>query len=123
MGNFFAEGGWVMWPVLIIGLVFCTASAKYGWDGERLRLRFIGAVGALLTAAMIHGLLTNVAMVFWYLESEERAPGNVLVRTLFTGLKESSRPVSMGGALLVLGLLGVAIGSYREQQRELRART
>ena len=120
--EFFTEGGWGMWPVLVFGLVLIGASARYGWDGERIRLRFIGVMSALLTATMVHAVVTNVAMVFWYLESPKRAPDTELVRTLFTGLKESTRPFGLGGALLVLALVFVAVGAYREGQREMRAR-
>ena len=122
MKDFFVEGGWAMWPVLVFGLVLIVGSVRYAWDGERARLRFIASMVAVLVAAVVHGVLTNVAMVFWYLEDAVRAPDEQFLRILVTGLKESTRPFGLGGALLALALVFVAVGTYREMRRELRAK-
>jgi hypothetical protein len=38
-----------------------------------------------------------------------------------TGLMESTRPATLGGALLAIALILVAVGAYRSGQRELHA--
>jgi hypothetical protein len=38
-----------------------------------------------------------------------------------TGLMESTRPATLGGALLTIALILVALGAYRSTHRELRA--
>ncbi len=120
MMQLFVEGGWGMFPVLIFGLVTMYAAGRYAIDGEAVRLRFVAAMSVVLVASMVHSMLTNVAAVFWYLQDPERAPDGELARILFTGLMESTRPGALGGALLVLALVLVAVGVYRSGRKELR---
>ncbi|GAB4198778.1 MAG: hypothetical protein OHK0013_08310 [Sandaracinaceae bacterium] len=120
MVQMWIEGGWGMFPVLIFGLVTLYASGRYAVDGEPARLRFVAAMSVVLVAAMGHAMLTNVAAVFSFLQDPERAPDGELTRILFTGLMESTRPGALGGALLVLALVLVAVGVYRAGRRELR---
>lgn len=120
MVQMWIEGGWGMFPVLIFGLVTLYASGRYAVDGEPARLRFVAAMSIVLVAAMGHAMLTNVAAVFSFLQDPERAPDGELTRILFTGLMESTRPGALGGALLVLALVLVAVGVYRAGRRELR---
>jgi hypothetical protein len=120
MAQMWIEGGWGMFPVLIFGLVTLYASGRYAVDGEPVRLRFVAAMSVVSLAAMAHAMLTNVAAVFSYLRDPERAPDAELTRILFTGLMESTRPGALGGALLVLALVLVAVGVYRAGRKELR---
>lgn len=119
---FFQEGGWGMFPVTAFGLVMIVAAARFAIDGELIRLRFIGAMGAVLSAAMIHAMLTDVAAVFSFVQDPERVSDDALTRIVFTGLMESTRPGALGGALLVLALVLVAVGVSRGTARELRSR-
>ncbi len=121
MLQFFAEGGFGMYPVLVFGLVLIGTAGRYALDGEPIRLRFVLAMSALLIVSMLHAMLTDVAMVFWYLEEPSRAPDAEFARILVTGLKESTRPGALGGALLAFALVLVAIGVYRGTRKELRA--
>ena len=118
MVHFFVEGGWGMYPVLVMGLMLVWAAARYAIDTEPVRLRFIGALALALVATMGHATWTCMAAVFRYLE-QSRAED--LVRSLMTGLMESTRPATLGGALLAIGLILVAVGAYRSSQlRALR---
>lgn len=122
MLQFWMEGGWGMFPVTAFGIVMIVAAARFAFDGELLRLRFVGAMGVVLTAAMLHAMLTDVAAVFSYLSDADRVPDGQIGRILVTGLMESTRPGALGGALLVLALVLVAVGVSRGTARELRAR-
>jgi hypothetical protein len=118
MARFFIEGGWGMYPVLVMGLVLVGAAVRYALDGEPIRLRFITALAVTLLCTMLHATWTCVAAVFGFLQTvapPERVP------TLMTGLMESTRPAALGGALLVLALTAVSIGAYRAGRRELDA--
>ncbi|MDQ3037466.1 MAG: hypothetical protein M3Y87_34040 [Myxococcota bacterium] len=119
--QFFVEGGWGMWPVLVFGLVMLASAGRYAWDLEPARLRFVVATAAIVIVAMSHAMLSNVAAVLWYVSDPERAPDTELTRTVFTGLMESTRPGLLGGALLLVALVLVAVGVYRGGVRELRA--
>ena len=118
MVNFFVEGGWGMYPVLVMGLLLVWAGFRYARDGEPIRLRFIGALSLALVVTMVHATWTCLAMVFRFLET---VPDAEFRRTLMTGLMESTRPIFLGGALLSLALTLVAVGAYRCGERELRA--
>ena len=117
---FFIEGGWGMFPVLIVGLVLVWAAVRYAIDCEPTRLRFIGATGLALAVVMFHATWTALAAVFRFLQD---VPDAQFRETLMTGLMESTRPITLGGALLSLALIVVAVGAYRSGRRELAALT
>src|SRR5437762_2690660 len=118
MTMFFVEGGVLMWPVLVLGVLTVGTASRYMLDGEPIRLRFFWVLSlALLTTTALATVL-DISVVLLHLAdaaADERGP------FLAIGLKESSRP-----AILALGLLGlaldlVAIGAYRIGRRELKA--
>jgi hypothetical protein len=121
MLQFFREGGWGMYPVLVFGLVMLATAARYAWDFEPARLRFVVATAMVVIVSMTHAMLTDLAQVLWYVSDAERVPDAELTRTIIVGLMESTRPGGLGGALLALALVLVAIGVYRGGRRELRA--
>ena len=118
MVRFFIEGGWGMVPVLILGLILVWASVRYAVDTEPVRLRFIVAIALALVVTMVHATWTCFAAVFHYLQQSPKGP---FAETLMTGLMESTRPATLGGALLTLALILVAVGAYRSTRRELLA--
>ena len=120
MMNLFAEGGWGMFPVLVFSLVLCVSAGRYAWEPVAARLRFIVAMSVLLVTAIGHAMLTNVAAVFAFVQDPELVANDQLTRIVFTGLMESTRPGALGGALLVLSLVLVCVGVYREGRKELR---
>lgn len=118
MVGFFIEGGWGMVPVLVMGLLLLGAAVRYALDGEPIRLRFITALALTLAVTILHATWTCLAAVFGFLRTAAPAEFSP---TLMTGLMESTRPATLGGALLVLALTAVAIGAYRAGRRELEA--
>jgi hypothetical protein len=118
MIEFFIEGGWGMYPVLVLGLVLLGASVRYAMDGEPIRLRFIWVTSFALLVVMAHSTWTCVAAVFQFVRS---VPQTTFQSVLMTGLMESTRPATLGGALLSVALIIVSIGTYRSGRRELRA--
>jgi hypothetical protein len=118
MTTFFLEGGWGMFPVLLVGLVVLYASIRYLVDGEPVRLRFILALVLAQLALVTQATLADVAAVMNALKHSTPEVFSVL---LVAGLKESTRPALLGVGLLSLSLILVAIGVYRVGQRELRA--
>jgi len=112
---------------LLEGRIFCDETyrerprgdgAPRGGRSEPARLRFIGALAPALTVTMVHATWTCFAAVFQYLQQAQNAP---FAKTLMTGLMESTRPATLGGALLTIALILVAVGTYRSSQHELRA--
>lgn len=113
-GDFMHEGGWGMWPVLLLGLVALASATRYAIRPERLCLRFVAVLWVTLVAAVVHATVTDLAAVFRYFEDPARAPDSQIARLLLIGLKESSRPAALGGIFLTLVPLLAAVGVYRE---------
>lgn len=118
---FFMEGGWGMYPILIVGLVLLWSSCRYAIDREPARRPFITVLSLAYLAFIAQSLLMDVATVFWALSEGHKYPADQLVLVLLEGLKESTRPAILGLGLLSLSLVAVSIGLYRTGLRELRA--
>jgi hypothetical protein len=112
--EFMMEGGWGMWPVLVLGLVMLASSVRYMASPERFCLPFIAALWVTLVVTVVHATVTDVAAVLHHLEEPSRAPDGLVARMLMMGLKESTRPAALGGIFLTLAPLFVAGGIYRE---------
>jgi hypothetical protein len=114
--EFMREGGWGMWPILLLGVASLASAVRYAIRPERLCLRFLALLWVTLLAAVAHATVTDMAAVFRYFEDPVRAPDNQVVRMLFVGLKESMRPAALGGVFLTLVPLLAAVGVYRESR-------
>jgi len=121
MAEFFVEGGWGMYPVLVIGLILLASAGRYAFDGEPVRLRFITALSLTQLAFIAATVVGGASKVFWYLESPERVSDAQLPRIFAEGMKECSRSAVLGFPLLGLALILVTIGVYRVGSRELAA--
>jgi len=121
MGQFFVEGGWGMYPVLVLSVILIVSAGRYAFDGEPVRLRFITALSLTLLAFIVASVTAGAAKVFWYLESSERVSDAMLPRIFAEGMKECSRPAVLGLPLLGVAMILVSIGVYRVGRRELTA--
>jgi hypothetical protein len=121
MGQFFAQGGWGMYPVLVLSVILIVSAGRYAFDGEPVRLRFITALSLSLLAFIGAGVIAGAAKVFWYIESPERVSDAMLPRIFAEGMKECSSPAVLGLPLLGVALILVSIGIYRVERRELTA--
>lgn len=118
-GEFFAEGGWGMYPVLVFGLSTVGGAIWFALKPEPRRLAFTAAMWLTLASAIFHATWTDVAAVMAYLsETTQKQPDAQVVPILFQGLKESTRPGTMGGMFLTLGLLIVGIGALRAPKND-----
>ncbi len=117
MLDFFMEGGWGMWPVLALGLVMMGVAVRYAMDPTAPRLRVVITAGVALTVTMVHATWTDIAAVLFALQDPQRVPDDQLVRILFAGLKECTRPGAMGGAFMMVACVAVVLGAWREVRR------
>jgi hypothetical protein len=115
--EFMREGGWGMWPILLLGVVAVGAAGRYAARPERNTLGFVAALWLTLAATVAHATLTDVAAVFHYFQDEARSPNEQFARLLVVGLKESTRPFALGGVFLTLVPLLVAVGISRSAAR------
>ena len=118
MVQFFLEGGFAMYPVLIIGLTLLGASIRYAIDAEPIRRSFICTMAWTLVAMTLFATWLGLAAVFHYMETVKEAE---FASTLMTGFKEVTHNGILGGMLLTVSLILAAIGTYRAGRRELKA--
>src|SRR4051794_4446635 len=115
MRNFFIEGGALMWPVLVLGLLVVVSAVRYMLDGEPVRLRFITVCSLALLATVALAVVLDVSAVLAFLA---HVPPEQFRTVVVVGLKESSRPAILGFGLLGVALDLVVIGAYRLGRRE-----
>lgn len=113
MFDFFVEGGWGMWPILVFGMVTVGAGLQFARRPEPGKLGFIAAMGLTTLVATIHATWIDLGAVFSYLSDPAKVPDGELARVLVVGLKESTRPGSLGGLLLAIACLLSAVGVLR----------
>lgn len=118
MIEFFKEGGWGMWPILVLGLVTVGAGARFAIKPERRQIGFLGAIGLATLISIVHATWTDFGTVFGALSDEKFAPDTVAPRILAEGLKECTRPGAMGGSFLTLAAILVAVGMLRLDRTE-----
>jgi uncharacterized membrane protein YqhA len=120
MIEFFKEGGWGMWPILVIGVILVVSSGRYAIDREPVRLRFVTVLSFGHLAFIAGAVLTDMATVLWAVSAEGLSE-EIRTRILLEGMKESTRPGVLGLLLLGVALVLVSIGVYRAGLSELRA--
>jgi hypothetical protein len=111
---FMREGGWGMWPIMMLGLVALGGAIRYAARPDRLWLRFVTLLWVTLLVSVVHATVTDVAAVLGYFDDEARATDAQIPRLIIAGLKESTRPAVLGGIFLTLVPLLGAVGIYRE---------
>jgi hypothetical protein len=120
MLEFFTDGGFVMYPILIVGSILLVSGVLYAIDCEPVRLRLITALSLVLFGFSLQGIFIDASVVFNAVATH-KFPNDDRITVLLMGMKESTRPLIFGLALWSLALVCVAIGVYRSSQRELRA--
>jgi hypothetical protein len=113
MVEFFMEGGWGMWAILIFGVTTVGAAIRFAARPQRGQIAFIAAMGLTTLVSTAHATWTDLGAVFNALSDDKRVPDATMSRVLMEGLKECTRPGAFGGALLTLACLLVAVGVLR----------
>ena len=122
MLDFFKEGGISMIVILVLGVVLFGACVRFAVRPERAHVPFLIALGIAVMAASMQGMLMDVGKVFGFLADPKIIPDNELPRVLLQGLKESTRPGTFGGGIVVLAAMVAAIGAARLGRNEAAQR-
>lgn len=119
MSEFFHEGGWGMWPVLVFGMVTLGAAARFAWKPDVRQLGFLGAMTLTTFGSMFSATWTSIAAVFGHIADKTPPLGEEQFRaTLMAGLMESTRAATLGSGLLTLACLLVAVGALRANRSD-----
>ncbi len=74
MFDFFVEGGWGMWPILVFGMVTVGAGLPVRPAARPGKLKFIAAMGLTTLVATIHATWIDLGAVFSYLSDPAKVP-------------------------------------------------
>jgi hypothetical protein len=118
MVEFFMEGGWGMWAILIFGLTLLGVSIRFAVRPQRAQIPFLAAMALTTLFSTAHATWTDLGAVFNAVSDEKRVPDAMMARTLMEGLKECTRPGSLGGAMLTLSCVIFAVGVLRLGKRD-----
>jgi hypothetical protein len=110
----FHNGGWGMWPTLVVGLMMIGVSARYAVSPERRFVPLIVASSVLtfLTGAL--GFVTGLIATSQYFDANA-APAAVVV----VGFGESLNDVGLALVLLAVGMIAVTVGAARHARAPL----
>lgn len=114
MREHFLEGGWGMWPVLVLGLAAMGLGLRYAFTGDgRLRGSLEALARSILFFALA-GFVTGLVATGSFVEAHtELAAATVLI----AGVKESTNNLALGFVMLALVHLQLAVGRRREDDR------
>ncbi len=116
LSQLFRNGGFGMYPVLVLGLVGLATAAFFAARGDKRARGFLQQLVRSLVWAMIVATTLDFMAVFHYLTGEA-VPAEQMTRTLYEGAFEALSPLPMGGAFLMLIYLLLAIGERRADAR------
>lgn len=112
--QFFLNGGFPMFVILVFGLVGAVSAARYAWAPGPGRLPYLAALGGVIALAGATGFATDLMAVCLQVpQHPEWLEGTTLGMIVLQGLGEALSPVVFaGGFLLAKGLL-IALGLKR----------
>jgi hypothetical protein len=110
MLGFMRSGGYGMWFLLAMSLVLLYQSGRFAWRATPQRLSIIRALTLAQAFAAITAFVGNVIAVSHFCRAN---PDECGLSAIVEGLGESIAPLSLGGGLLTLAWILVAIGVGR----------
>lgn len=117
MIEFFREGGFGMFPILALGLLGIVSGALFMWRPDRDKAGYFAWLGVSQLCATLVGLVSALGAVFTHVPNNpEWAHSPDLHLIVMTGLAESTRPGTLGFAMLGVMAVLVTIG-YRRMPR------
>ena len=115
MLTLFREGGFPIWFLLAFGGLLLISSARFAQRPGSARLRVALALGAATLFTTVTAICADLATVGHQAPNYlARHPEMNLASVLLQGLAESLSPAILGGTVLTLAALFVALGCYRE---------
>jgi hypothetical protein len=112
----FHDGGWGMWPTLLVGVLMIGVSARYAVSPDRRFVPLIVASSVLTMLSGALGFVTGLIATSQYYDMNT-APPNVVV----IGFGESLNNVGLSLVLLSVGMLAVTAGAARHARAPLSA--
>ncbi len=114
MGQFFLEGGFGMFPVLLFGCLFVAAAVLQALRPDRKLWQLLEGLGAMTVGAGVLGCSMGIISTGSYISRV--APGEQLQIAL-AGVAESTHNIVLAMVLLIIGAIAASVGGFRISRR------
>jgi hypothetical protein len=114
MGQFFIEGGFGMFPVLLFGCLFVASAVLQALRPDRRLWQLVGWLGAMTAGGGVLGFSMGVINTSRYLE---KVPAADQLQISMIGVAESLHNVVLAMVLLVIGAIAASVGGFRVSRR------
>lgn len=108
--NFFAAGGWGMYPTMVFGFLLLATTVLHALRPEPRFQRLTVALGIATFASSLLGTAVGICNSARYLE---QVPPAEQLKTLALGCEESLHNLVLGLILIVLAALITAVSAAR----------
>ncbi|WP_164013920.1 hypothetical protein [Pyxidicoccus trucidator] len=110
MQNAFIEGGWGMYPTLVVGLALIATCLQYA---RRPESRYVPLMLSLGLVTLMSGALGFFSGIISLLRYYTGAGSDMATSVLFVGFYESLHNVAFALMLATLGALLTSVGAWR----------
>lgn len=112
MVQFFVDGGLPMVFVVVLGLVGLVSAARFMRSPDRRKVAAVVALSVATACAAVTGVASDI-MVFTHTVAQHEALLREGPAVVLQGLSESMSPAILGGTLLCLTWMLMAVGFRR----------
>lgn len=110
----FHEGGWPMFPILILGLLLVIAAVRYTLAPEA---RHLQVVRSMASVTFLFGCLGTLLGVIHTLSAIHQLPHEMVIKISLLGFGESINNLALALLLMVFAGLFTAVGALRASDR------
>lgn len=112
--DFFAAGGWGMYPTSFFGFLLIAASALYALRPDQRMARLVVTLGIVTFAAGLLGTSVGLGNTFHYIPQVAK---DEQLQILALGCAESLHNAILGLMLVIVGGLVSSVGTLRRSDR------
>ena len=106
----FHEGGWPMFPILIVGILLIIAAGRYAVQPEARQLLVVRSLGKVTLGL---GVLGSVLRMIHCLGAIGQLPSDMVTKITLLGLGESINNLALALILGILAGLVTTVGALR----------
>lgn len=112
--QFFLNGGFPMWVIMVFGLLGVVNAGRFAWAPSPGRIGYLVAIGLAVLFAGIGGTATDIMTVCFHIpQNDEWAHSPDLHLILLQGLGESLSPIIFASGLLMAQAILAGLGLRR----------
>lgn len=114
LADAFHEGGWPMFPILVVGALLVVAAGRYVSQSEPRHLPVVKTLGG---ATLVLGVLGTVLGVIHSLSGIHEVPPDMAVKFFLLGSGESLNNLALSLFLVFFASVLTAVGALRASDR------